>query len=123
MSSFVHMEKTILKFLNTLFSGKFAEAERVLERIEKKAKSEEERRVLHMLRGVLNSYQSDDRDSLIYQVFMESQPTKAAKQIEEQLLQHVAAQYMDSDAYYATWLYILRNIKKITTPHRLRETA
>ncbi|MEM0445390.1 MAG: hypothetical protein QXW60_02985 [Nitrososphaerota archaeon] len=122
MGSVSHMEKAVLKFVNTLFAGKFAEAERILNKIAKRASTEEERRAVHALRGILNAYQLDDRDSLVYRIFIEGNPAMAAKKIKDSLLQHINTNNAESDAYYAIWLLILNNIKKIRVPHRLAET-
>jgi uncharacterized protein HemY len=120
MGSTQHMGKGILNFMNSLLAGKFAEAERSLERMEKKFKTPEERRIIHALRGLLSAYQLDDRDSLIYRVFMDPDPQKSAKETLEALEQHLKQLNLESDDYFEAWSFILKNIKSLPTPHRLR---
>ncbi|MEM0381310.1 MAG: hypothetical protein QXL60_04885 [Nitrososphaerota archaeon] len=120
MSTITHMEKSILGFMNSLLSGRFAEAERSLERMEKRFKAPEERRVVFALRGLLNAYQLDDRDALILHVFTDGDPPKKAVEILEALEQHLKELRSEADPYFDAWRYILRNIKKLPTPHRLK---
>ncbi|MEM0481386.1 MAG: hypothetical protein QXM16_00645 [Nitrososphaerota archaeon] len=114
------MGKGILNFMNSLLAGRFAEAERSLERMEKKFKTPEEKRVIHALRGLLNAYQLDDRDSLIYRVFMDPDPKRSAKEVLEALEQHLKLLNLGSDNYFEVWSFILKNIKNLPTPHRLK---
>lgn len=120
MNGISHMERSILNFMNALLSGKFAEAERALERMEKKFKSPEEKRVLFALRGMLNAYQTDDRDSLIFRVFTEDDPEKSAKETASELRKHLEHSLSGNDSYFDAWMLILKNIKKLPTPHRLK---
>ncbi len=120
MGSTHHMGRGILNFMNSLLAGRFAEAERSLERMEKKFKTPEEKRVIHALRGLLNAYQLDDRDSLIYTVFMDQDPQKSAREVLEALERHLKQLNLGSDEYFETWSFILKNIKSLPTPHRLR---
>ncbi|MCS7146190.1 MAG: hypothetical protein RMJ28_02300 [Nitrososphaerota archaeon] len=120
MTGIAHMEKSILNFISTLLSGKFAEAERSLERMDKRFKNPEEKRALHALRGLLNSYQADDRESLIYRVFSDVPPERRAKELLEELENHLKHSLSGGDTYFDVWVLILRNIKKLPTPHRLK---
>ncbi|GBC71145.1 hypothetical protein HRbin02_00924 [Candidatus Calditenuaceae archaeon HR02] len=114
------MGKGILNFMNSLLAGKFAEAERSLERMEKKSKTPEERRVIHALRGLLNAYQLDDRDSLIYRIFMDADPQENAREVLKALELHLKQLDKGSDGYFEAWSFILKNIKSLPIPHRLR---
>lgn len=114
------MGRGILNFVSSLLDGRFAEAERILERMEKRSKTPEEKRVIHALRGLLNAYQLDDRDSLIYRIFADANPQKSAKEVLEALQPHLQQLNIGSDGYFEAWSFILKNIKNLPTPHRLR---
>ncbi len=116
-------EKPIVDYLRTLLSGKFADAERLLVRLEKRAKTPEERRIVYALRGVYSAYQSDDRESLIYRLFLAPNPKDYVDEVRDRLKSHLTTLGDDSDPYYYVWRVILDNFQKLPVPHRLRSEA
>ncbi len=112
-------EKPILNYLGVLLSGKFADAERTLERYERKAQTPHEKRLVHALRGIFHAYQSDDRDSLIFKIFLEGDDKARARELAELLKNH-AAVFDEEDPYFWVWQVILKNRERLPTPHKLR---
>jgi len=120
LSGIKRIEKHILSIVETVLSGRFAEGERMIERLERRAKTPDERRIAHALRGILTAYQGDDRDSLIYQVFLDDDPEKKSARILESLQSHLEGSSLGGDAFFEAWRIILRNVRRLPTPHRLR---
>lgn len=116
------LEKAVVKFVKTLFSGRYSDAERMIESLESRAKSDSELKVAKVLRGIHLSYTTDDAASLVFRAFTAEDPKS---ELEEYLksMREANGTLEEASEVLEVWEAILRNFDKLPEPDRYRKRA
>lgn len=113
-------EKLVMKFLKTLFEGRISEAERMLERMQRRASSPQEKRVYQALYGIHYAYTTDEPDSLIFKIYSDGDAKKNASEYLKALDSVSEGPLGEKDPYIETWKMILRMVDRLPTPHKIK---
>jgi len=113
-------EKVVMKFMKTLFEGRISEAEKMLEKMQKRASSPQDRRVYQALYGIYYAYTTDDMDSLIFKIYSDGDVKKNAGEYLKALETVSEDPLGGRDAYIETWKMILKMIDRLPMPHKLK---
>ncbi|MEN3048217.1 MAG: hypothetical protein ABDH63_05495 [Candidatus Caldarchaeales archaeon] len=116
------LERAVVKFVQTLFSGRYSDAERMIESLERRAKSDSEHKVAKVLRGIHLSYTTDDAASLVYRAFNAEDPKS---ELEECLksMREANGTLEGASEVLEVWEAILRNFDRLPGPDRYKRRA
>jgi hypothetical protein len=116
------VERQVVRILQLLFDGKISDAERALENLEKRVKGTELNGYATAIRGILISYTTDDKTSVLYRVYSSDDP-KGELQQYVRAMREADASFDDSvSPVVEVWEAVLRNFDKLPVPHKFRSS-
>ncbi|MDJ0273920.1 MAG: hypothetical protein QXP81_08410 [Nitrososphaerota archaeon] len=114
------VERQVVRFLQLLFEGKISDAERMIEGMEKRSRGTELNGYVTVLKGILLSYTTDDRTSLLHRVYSSDDPKKELESFVKAMAETDLSFDDSRSPVVEVWEVILRNFDKLPTPHRFR---
>ncbi len=116
------VERQVVRILQLLFDGKISDAERALENLEKRVKGTELNGYATAIRGILISYTTDDKTSVLYRVYSSDDP-KGELQQYVRAMREADASFDDSKSpVVEVWEAVLRNFDRLPVPHKFRSS-
>ncbi len=116
------VERQVVRILQLLFDGKISDAERALENLEKRVKGTELNGYATAIRGILISYTTDDKTSMLYRVYSSDDP-KGELQQYVRAMREADASFDDSRSHVVeVWEAVLRNFDRLPVPHKFRSS-
>ncbi len=116
------VERQVVRILQLLFDGKISDAERALENLEKRVKGTELNGYATAIRGILISYTTDDKTSMLYRVYSSDDP-KGELQQYVRAMREADASFDDSRSpVVEVWEAVLRNFDRLPVPHKFRSS-
>jgi hypothetical protein len=116
------VERQVVRILQLLFDGKISDAERALENLEKRVKGTELNGYATAIRGILISYTTDDKTSVLYRVYSSDDP-KGELQQYVRAMREADASFDDSRSpVVEVWEAVLRNFDRLPVPHKFRSS-
>ncbi|MDW8083622.1 MAG: hypothetical protein RMI49_00265 [Candidatus Caldarchaeum sp.] len=112
--------KETKEFLEALFRNKLTEAERILNQLQEKYRADT--RYLSALKGILNSYAGDDRDSLIYMLYTNERMWRERRKIAK-FLTDLGELFGSRDRFFQAWSEVLNMLDKLPTPSKFTDVA
>lgn len=113
-------ERTIVKFLERLFNGRIQESERLLERLAKKAESEEDRELHRVLYGIYYSYTTDDSESLLFKLYSDGRISDLRQKYKEALEKAAIEPDGRRNTFLDIWIKVIDLLDKLPIPHKFR---
>ena len=116
------VERQVVRILQLLFDGKISDAERALENLEKRVKGTGLNGYATAIRGILVSYTTDDKTSVLYRVYSSDDP-KGELQQYVRAMREADASFDDSRSpVVEVWEAVLRNFDRLPVPHKFRSS-
>ncbi len=116
------LERQVVRILQLLFDGKISDAERALENLEKRVKGTELNGYATAIRGILISYTTDDKTSVLYRVYSSDDP-KGELQQYVRAMREADASFDDfRSPVVEVWEAVLRNFDRLPVPHKFRSS-
>ena len=116
------VERQVVRILQLLFDGKISDAERALENLEKRVKGTELNGYATAIRGILISYTTDDKTSVLYRVYSSDDP-KGELQQYVRAMREADASFDDfRSPVVEVWEAVLRNFDRLPVPHKFRSS-
>ena len=116
------VERQVVRILQLLFDGKISDAERALENLEKRVKGTELNGYATAIRGILISYTTDDKTSMLYRVYSSDDP-KGELQQYVRAMREADASFDDfRSPVVEVWEAVLRNFDRLPVPHKFRSS-
>lgn len=107
-------------FLDALFRNKLSEAEKILAQLE--TKHPEDGRYIHALKGIYQSYVGEDRDSLLYMLFLNEEFRKRQAEIRRSMDKFTKL-FGGDDRFFEAWIAVLESLKKLPKPVKITSTS
>ncbi|MCS7118240.1 MAG: hypothetical protein NZ957_05600 [Thaumarchaeota archaeon] len=116
------LERAVLKFVQTLFSGRYSDAERIAENLEKRAKSDDELKVARALRGLYLSYTTDDAASIVHKTYSSGDPkSELAEYVRS--MREANGGLGGASTIIEVWEVLLKNFERLPKPDRYGRKA
>jgi len=109
-------QKETYQYLEALFKNRFAEAERILQQMLEK--HPDDARYIQALRGLYQSYTGEDRDSLIYNIYLNEEIKKMQPEIKT-YMEKLSTLLGAEDRYFIAWKDILTLLDKLDKPLKM----
>jgi len=114
------LERQIVRILQLLLDGKISDAERAIENLEKRAKGTELNGYATAIKGILLSYTTDDKTSMLYRIYSSDDPRRELQQYVN-AMREADASFDDSRSHVVeVWEAVLRNFDRLPVPHKFR---
>jgi hypothetical protein len=115
------LERQIVRILQLLLDGKISDAERAIENLEKRAKGTGLNGYATAVKGILLSYTTDDKTSMLYRIYSSDDPRRELQRYVN-AMREADASFNDSRSHVVeVWEAVLRNFDRLPVPHKFRK--
>ncbi|MCS7094532.1 MAG: hypothetical protein NZ988_01805 [Thaumarchaeota archaeon] len=111
------LERTVVKFVQTLFEGRYSDAERIAENLEKRSKGELDAVVSKVLKGLHLAYTTDDSASLIHKIYSSDNPKSELERYVSSM-RDANGDLEEASTIIEVWDVILKNFERLPIPDR-----
>jgi hypothetical protein len=115
------LERQIVRILQLLLDGKISDAERAIENLEKRAKGTELNGYATAIKGILLSYTTEVKTSMLDRIYSSDDPRRELQQYVN-AMREADASFDDSRSHVVeVWEAVLRNFDRLPVPHKFRK--
>lgn len=104
------------KFLEALFRNKISEAERILQHLQENHPNDI--RYIHALKGIFQSYVGDDKESLIYTIYLNKELWRRRKEVAKTMMQ-TRDMLGSRDRFFDAWNDVLHLLDRLPKPAKI----
>ncbi|MEM3051885.1 MAG: hypothetical protein QXI25_00045 [Candidatus Caldarchaeum sp.] len=111
--------KETFEFLDILFRNRLTEAEKYLTQLEEK--HPDDARYIHALKGLYHSYVGEDRDSLLYMLYLNEEFRRRKSDVKK-CLEALSKTLGGDDRFFHAWRHVLEAVEKLPKPAKITAT-
>ncbi|MEM4328291.1 MAG: hypothetical protein QXX43_00255 [Candidatus Caldarchaeum sp.] len=111
--------KETFEFLDVLFRNKLTEAEKYLTQLEEK--HPDDTRYIHALKGLYHSYVGEDRDSLLYMLFLNEEYRRRKGDVKRSM-EGLSQILGKEDRFFHAWRHVIEAVDKLPKPAKITAT-